>query len=316
MDERNPVPSISAIIPVWNRAHLIGATVNSVLAQTFPADWSLEIILVDDGSTDDLEGALHPYRNRINYIRHQHNAGAAAARNTGIVASTGDYLAFLDSDDVWMRNKLATQIAFMQANDYNASCTACYLSRAEGSTVVWPQYETGLLGLTDVVWGCFLSPGTTMICRRSVFEDVGMFDPTLERCEDWDWLLRFCSRHHLAYLAVPLAQREPSPHADRYQVLTALRHIRATHFSTLLPRHQRHFEAALALEAAATHSRQGRRLPALAKLIKSLYLAPFDHATLAKIVFSRFRVDATTVAEYAPSGTSDSIWSVVSSNKP
>jgi glycosyltransferase involved in cell wall biosynthesis len=284
-----PVPSISVIVPLWNRAHVIGAAVDSVLAQKVPVDWSVEIILVDDGSTDDLERALRPYGNRIRRIRHQRNFGAAAARNTGIAASTGDYLAFLDSDDVWMPNKLVTQISFMQGNDYRLSCTACYLARPGGPTVIWPQYKTGLLGLADIVWGCFLSPGTTMVCRPSVFDRVGMFDSTLGRHEDWDWLLRFSSRHHLAYLAEPLARREPSPHANRRQVLAALDRIRATHRSTLLPRDKRHFEAALALEAAAAHFRQGHRLPALGNLIKSLWLAPFDHATLATVVSSRFR---------------------------
>jgi glycosyltransferase involved in cell wall biosynthesis len=283
------VPSISIIIPLWNRAHVIGAAVDSVLAQKVPADWSQEIILVDDGSTDDLDGVLRPYGNRISRIRHQCNFGAAAARNTGIAASTGDYLAFLDSDDVWMPNKLASQISFMQGNDYGLSCTACYLARPGGSTVIWPLYETGSLGLADIVWGCFLSPGTTMVCRRSVFERVGMFDSTLGRHEDWDWLLRFSSKHSLAYLAEPLARREPSPHANRRQVLAALDQIRATHRRTLPPRDQRHFEAALALEAAAAHFRQGHRLPALGNLIKSLWLAPFDHATLATVVSSRFR---------------------------
>jgi glycosyltransferase involved in cell wall biosynthesis len=284
-----PVPSVSVIIPLWNRAHAIEAAVDSVLAQRVPADWSLEIILVDDGSTDDLEGALRQYGNRISCIRHQRNYGAAAARNTGIAASTGEYLAFLDSDDVWMPNKLATQIAFMQSHDYGLCCTACYLARPGGPTVIWPQYETGLLGLADIVWGCFLSPGTTMVCRPSVFERVGMFDSTLGRHEDWDWLLRFSSKHHLPYLAEPLARREPSPHANRRQVLAALDRIRATHRGTLSPRDRRHFEAALALEAAAAHFRQGHRLPALGNLIKSLWLAPFDHATLATVVSTRLR---------------------------
>jgi glycosyltransferase involved in cell wall biosynthesis len=282
------VPSISAIIPVWNRAHVVGAAIDSVLTQEIPADWSLEVILVDDGSTDDLDGALRPYGNRISRIRHQRNAGAAAARNTGIRATTGDYLAFLDSDDVWMPNKLETQIAFMQTNGYSASCTACYLARPGGQTVIWPRYEAGLVRLADIVWGCFLSPGTTLVCRPSVFKDVGMFDSTLARHEDWDWLLRFLSRHRLAYVAEPLAWREPSPHANKHQVLSALKQIRATHLSTLPPRDQRHFEAALALETAAAHFRQGDRLPALGGLLKSIWLAPLDHATLFAIVSSRF----------------------------
>jgi glycosyltransferase involved in cell wall biosynthesis len=282
------VPSISAIVPVWNRAHVIGAAIDSVLTQEIPANWSLEIILVDDGSTDDLGGALRVYGNRISCIRHKQNAGAAAARNTGIAAATGDYLAFLDSDDVWTSKKLLTQIAFMEANGYSASCTACYLVRPSGRTVIWPQYETGVLGLAEFVWGCFLSPGTTMVCQPSVFKDVGVFDSTLARHEDWDWLLRFSSGHQLAYLAEPLAWREPSPHANKDEVLRALEQIRATHLSTLQPRDQRHFEAALALESAAAHFRQGHRLPALGGLLKSLWRAPLDHATLLAVVSSRF----------------------------
>jgi glycosyltransferase involved in cell wall biosynthesis len=282
------MPSVSVIVPLWNRAHAIGAAVDSILTQQVSGDWPLEIILIDDGSSDDLDAALRPYGDRVTLIRHQRNAGAAAARNTGITAATGEYVAFLDSDDVWLPNKLSIQIRFMQANGHSASCTACYLARPGAPVVVWPQYKTGLLGLADIVWGCFLSPGTTMVCRSSVFKDVGVFDSTLQRHEDWDWLLRFARQHRLAYLAEPLARREPSPHANKHQVLSAIERIRAAHLPALRPRDKRHFEAALALEAAAAHYRQGDRLPALSDLLRSLAHAPFDHAALFAILSSRF----------------------------
>ena len=283
------MPSISVIIPVWNRAHVIGAALDSVVTQPLPGpDWSLEVILADDGSTDDLDGALRPYDGRIRLIRHERNAGAAAARNTGIAAATGDYLAFLDSDDVWMPNKLATQIKFMQVNGSSASCTACLLARPAGPMVVWPRYKTGILTRADIVWGCFLSPGTTMICERRIFRDVGVFDTGYARHEDWDWLLRFTARHDLGYLAEPLAQRDPSPYANRVQALSALERIGAKHLATLPPRDRRHLEAALAFDAAAAHFRQGYRYAGLCALFKSLWLAPFDHTAISAAVSSRF----------------------------
>lgn len=283
------MPSISVIIPVWNRAPVIGAALDSVLAQRLPtADWSMEIILVDDGSTDDLDGALRPYGGQITCIHHERNAGAAAARNTGITAAKGDYLAFLDSDDVWLPDKLVTQIKFMQDNAYPASCTACYLARPGAPMVIWPRYKTGVLTRADIVWGCFLSPGTTMICQTSLFRENGDFDTGFERHEDWDWLLRFTGRHDLAYLAEPLAQRDPSPHANRLQALKVIDRIGAKHLSTLPPRDRRHLEAALAFEAAAAHFRQGYRYAALCALFRSLWLAPFDHAALSAVVSSRF----------------------------
>jgi glycosyltransferase involved in cell wall biosynthesis len=283
------MPCISVIIPVWNRAHVIGPAIDSVVTQQLPApDWSLEIIVVDDGSTDDLDGALHPYGGRIRLVRHERNTGAAAARNTGIAAATGDYLAFLDSDDVWMPNKLTTQIKFMQANGYAASCTACFLARVAAPVVIWPRYKTGVLTRADIVWGCFLSPGTTMICQPWVFRDVGVFDTKFTRHEDWDWLLRFTARHDLAYLAEPLARRDPSPHANRVQALSAIERIGAKHLSTLPRRDRRHLEAALAFDAAAAHFRQGYRYAALCALLKSLWLAPFDHAAISAVVAGRF----------------------------
>lgn len=99
-------PSFSIILPVYNRAHSIGAALTSLLAQTRPAE---EIIVVDDGSTDDLEAALAPYRAHVRLIR-QANAGVAAARNAGAAAARGGWLTFQDSDDLWTRDHLATVV--------------------------------------------------------------------------------------------------------------------------------------------------------------------------------------------------------------
>src|SRR5258708_5431403 len=116
--------SVSVIVPVWNRAHSVPAAIDSVLAQQLPTGWSLHVIVVDDGSTDDLVGALRPYGSGIIHIRRESNGGAAAARNTGVGAARGHYVAFLDSDDVWLPRNLPSQIDAMRKNNWPARCTA------------------------------------------------------------------------------------------------------------------------------------------------------------------------------------------------
>ena len=281
--------TIDVIIPVWNRAHSVRQAIDSVLAQKLPPDSALRVIVADDGSTDDLAGALQRYDARVSRVRHDRNRGAAAARNTGIAAADGDLLAFLDSDDVWEPDKLVRQIAFMRKHGYAASCTACHLVRAGQPGVVWPHYETGSLSRADLIWGCFVSPGTTMICEPRVFSEIGVFDTDFQRFEDWDWLLRFAVRYRLGYLAEPLARREPSWFADAQQTLDALEKIDEKHYSALPGIARRHFRAALACEKSAAHYRQENWPAALGALLRSFLMAPLAHAWLRALVASRFQ---------------------------
>lgn len=108
-------PTVSAIIPTYNRAHLVGRAIKSALAQTWQ---DLELIIVDDGSNDNTESLVNSFDDpRIRYIRHNVNRGVAAARNTGIKAAKGEYLAFLDSDDEWMTDKLERQLNVFKTSD-------------------------------------------------------------------------------------------------------------------------------------------------------------------------------------------------------
>ncbi|HRO28701.1 MAG TPA: glycosyltransferase family A protein, partial [Luteimonas sp.] len=107
------IPETSVIIPTWNRRELIGRAIDSVLAQTRPVD---EVIVVDDGSTDDTQAYLADrYGERISCIR-QANAGVSAARNRGLAMARGRYIALLDSDDEWLPEKTQRQVAFLDAN--------------------------------------------------------------------------------------------------------------------------------------------------------------------------------------------------------
>lgn len=267
---------------------MIAAAVDSVLTQSVD-DWSMQLIVVDDASTDGLAIALRPYGERVTCIRHATNQGAAAARNTGIAAAKGDLIAFLDSDDVWLPGKLATQIAFMLKAGYAATCTACHLARPGAPDQVWPQYRTGAIARSQLVWGCFLSPGTTMLCRPQVFETAGVFDTHLARHEDWDWLLRFSARDELGFLAQPLARREPSPYANSQIVLRALEIMEAKHSGSLPRRERRHFKAALSFEAGAAHYHEGHWGPALRELIRSVWTVPIGHAGVRAILASRLQ---------------------------
>jgi hypothetical protein len=139
----------------------------------------------------------------------------------------------------------------------------------------------------DLIWGCFLSPGTTMICEAGIFKAVGPFDTTLKRHEDWDWLLRLTEKFDLAYLGTPLARREPSPNINTSQVQDALEKIRAKHIDRLPPPLQRSFEAAIAWETAAAYHRDGDYWAVLRAMLKSLRLAPFGHRGLGTIISKR-----------------------------
>jgi glycosyltransferase involved in cell wall biosynthesis len=188
-------PLVSVVIPAYNRAALLGRAVNSVLEQSFQ---DFEILIVDDGSTDNTAEVVQGFEDpRIRYIRHAKNAGEAAARNTGIHAARGQYVAFLDSDDYWLAGKLELQVRVLEADEAMYSCSTQYYE-IKGSrrkicprTIApWPRY---LLEEMD------LGIGTTLLIRRDCYEKVGIYDETIVRSPDYEWLIRYGQMfpHHL-----------------------------------------------------------------------------------------------------------------------
>jgi glycosyltransferase involved in cell wall biosynthesis len=282
------VPAIDVVIPVWNRAHIVDRAIESALAQELAgADWSIRPIVVDDGSTDDLDRVLARFGDRIMCVRHARNKGAAAARNSGVEAATGDFVAFLDSDDVWLPGKIAAQIAFMELQRHRASSTAYRLKRLGAPEFVSPRYPTGTLGLSDFAWGCFVSPGSTLICRREVFDRIGLFDEALHRLEDWDWLLRYAEQYPLGFLARPLASIEVTPPAQGAKELAALDRLATRHAAMLRSRDGRAFAAGIAVERAAIHFRGGRWLASGLALAKALRLVPLGNVALGAVMHNR-----------------------------
>jgi glycosyltransferase involved in cell wall biosynthesis len=187
----NHVPKMSVIMPAYNTAHLIAASLDSVFAQSFQ---DLEIIVTNDGSPDtaELELVLAPYMDRIIYIK-QENKRAAGARNTAICRARGEFLAFLDSDDAWFPHHLATQMKlFEQDPGLDLVYSDCFAwsdpSRRDTFMERCPS-EGPATFVTLVPERCQI-PISTVVVRKKTIENAGLFDEKLLRCDDYDMWLR------------------------------------------------------------------------------------------------------------------------------
>jgi glycosyltransferase involved in cell wall biosynthesis len=281
------MPIISVIIPTWNRANSVGKAIESALSQELPDGHSLEVVVVDDGSSDQPQERLARFGDRIRLVRHPKNLGAAAARNSGCEAATGEYIAFLDSDDWWLPGKLVAQMAFMRDEDFDASCTAYLLERRPGRFIVSPRNRTGGLSLSDLVWGCFVSPGSTLLCKNAAFSDVGPLDTTLRRLEDWDWLMRLTRTRRLGFLAKPLASVAPSVGVDQAAVLAALDRVAGKHLSELTGSNRRRFKAGYHMQRAAALLRSDSKARAVSELVLSLGMSPLNNQALLAMLHNR-----------------------------
>jgi GT2 family glycosyltransferase len=178
---------VSVIIPTHNRGLLLEKAIRSVLAQTYP---HREIIVVDDGSTDDTRSRVQAYVPSVRYI-YQPNQGAAAARNTGIAHGRGEYVAFLDDDDLWLPRKLELQAKLLVENPrVGLVYTWRLLTDLEGHVlpqIQRPMHRGNVLG--ELLLGCFVVPSVVMV-RREWLDRVGLFDTGLRTGEDWDLWLR------------------------------------------------------------------------------------------------------------------------------
>ncbi len=199
--------TISVVIPTYNRARIVGDAVASALAQTYPPS---EVIVVDDGSKDDTAAALEVFGGRVQYIRQQ-NGGPAAARNTGIRRSSGRFVAFLDSDDLWKPDKLRLQMGVFEgdASLGIVSCLSDYVT-FEGRPIFPPGPARATIragsrgGVRALLLANTVSGGSSAVVRRECLDDVGLFDESLRGVEDWDFWLRAAKRHAIGFVNEPL----------------------------------------------------------------------------------------------------------------
>lgn len=211
--------SVSVIIPTYNRADFIAETLESVLTQTYEP---CEIIIVDNGSTDDTLARLAPYGDVVRVIGEaQSGMGGAYARNTGIKHAKGDYIAILDSDDLWHPDKLKLQMALL-TNDKN-------LAWAYSDSVEFEHDKSNILYVQSKRFklheGMILKPlfiknfivSATPVIRRDVFDQVGFYHP-LPKATDWDMMLRIAANYPIALVPQILAYKRR--HAANVTTLT------------------------------------------------------------------------------------------------
>ena len=200
---------VTLIMPTYNCASFIRAALDSVFNQTRPPD---EVIVVDDRSTDNTSEILLSYGDRIICITSLDSGGyASAVRNVGLAAATGDYIAFLDADDVWFPNKLAEQIAVLDANPDVQMVYANFNRTDENDNVIHPApnrphaIENGRIVETDEYWEdafcqlavrCFMHT-STVVLRKSVLDIVGAFDSSILYYEDAELWMRITHSHRV-----------------------------------------------------------------------------------------------------------------------
>jgi len=207
-------PTVSVVLPVFNGELCIGRAVQSVLRQTVS---DLELVVIDDGSADCTSSVVSRYSEpRLKFVKFAKNSGTSAARNAGISLARGEYIAFLDSDDEWLPDKLERQVETIRASSVTTgiSTTGFRIHR-----VVSGRYED-IIPDPHADWQrqqltmCALGPGSTLMVKRDVFRQVGMFDVALRRFEDWDWMIRCLALRKIVIcprvLAVLHVDRRPS----------------------------------------------------------------------------------------------------------
>lgn len=198
---------VSIVIPAYNKAALTVKTVESALKQTYK---NIEVIVVDDGSTDNTQQLLYPYisSNRIKYF-HKENGGACSARNVGIKLSTGDYIALIDCDDIYLPEKIELSINYLENNpDFGFVYTRAYFIDEQDSILrEYPNRKIIHSGwiAKQLLLRNFI-PNSTVVVRKKYFEKTGLFDESVFIPADWDMWLRLSENYKSGYINLPLTR--------------------------------------------------------------------------------------------------------------
>jgi glycosyltransferase involved in cell wall biosynthesis/ubiquinone/menaquinone biosynthesis C-methylase UbiE len=287
---------VSVVIPTYNYAHFLIATLESVLAQTYG---HYEIIIVDDGSTDDTRQRLKPYWDRIRYV-YQENQGLSAARNTGIREARGELIALLDSDDLWHPRKLEMEARYLAEHPEVALVASDDVARgytdsprqgwSERPPQEWPAIDDDALAEARTVTLDHLVlrshfGACGVLVRKACFAAVGLFDTSLRSCEDRDMWIRIASRYRVARLALPLwwyrlhagSMQKCSARMEEYEY-----QVLGKAFSQLPPLRRRFFLRQKAYSragysAALLYTHDGQQFLALRRILYSFLRWPLPY---------------------------------------
>ena len=202
---------VSVVIPTYNRADFLREAIASVLQQDYP---DVELIVVDDGSCDGTAAVVSGFGPAVQYLW-QENRGVSAARNRGVAASTGDLIAFLDSDDLWLPRKISAQVAYFEAHVDAQACHTDEIWIRRGVRVNERRIHRkhGGWQFLASLRRCLISPSAVMM-RRTLWDRLGGFDETLPACEDYDLWLRLTAVVPVGFLPQRLVVKRGG-HADQ-----------------------------------------------------------------------------------------------------
>lgn len=290
---QDAIPAVSVIIPTYNRAQLVCRAIRSVLGQSYG---DFEILVVDDASTDDTEAKVKALGDtRIRYLRQRENQDVSAARNRGMRAARGQFIAFLDSDDEWLPEKLELQLRVMRKAPQTVGLvyTGEIARHDDGSERIRLPVHRG-----DVLEALLLlnitgAGSTSVLMRRDVVRVVGFFDETIPAMEDYDYWIRVARFYQFDFVNQPLVRYYEDQRGDRRSLLResdmrARQHL----FQKFRPELNRAGLAHHFLLASAKRRMKGieraDRLGALALVVRAMTLAPAEplsYRLLYRIIF-------------------------------
>lgn len=194
---------VTVVVPTHNRRHLVAQAINAILWQRGVL---IELVVVDDGSTDGTGPWLDRIAakdSRIKVVHHARPQFISAARNAGIALASGRWVAFCDDDDLWARDKLATQLGLLRAQSARWSCTGI-VAVNERLDIVGHHHVRGGEVLADLLKTNGVPTGSSVVAERRLLEEIGGFDPALRGSEDWDVWIRLAQHSRLAAVDRPL----------------------------------------------------------------------------------------------------------------
>ena len=197
-------PTVSVIIPTYNRAHLVARAIQSVLNQTYK---DFELIIVDDGSTDNTEDIIKEFQKkdeRIKYIKHDKNRGGSAARNTGIKAARGNFIAFLDSDDEYLSYKLEKNVNILKNANSNVSIVYSNILIIDNK-IKFKGIKKGISGniYNNILLTNFIHLNSVLVKRECFLKEL--FDERFPRHQEWDLWIRLAKKYKFTYIDDVLA---------------------------------------------------------------------------------------------------------------
>ena len=207
----NDSPKVSVIVPTYNRANRLEGTLRSIVSQTYQ---DFELIVVDDGSTDNTSKVIESFPS-AQYLPMKKNSGVSKARNIGLACAKGEFICFLDSDDLWKEKKLEIQIHWMESNTDNQVCYTDEIWVRNGVRVNQMNKHRKYTGdiFRHCLALCIVSPSSVMI-RAKLFSEIGNFDESLPACEDYDLWLRIAVKYAFHFIEEPLIIKQGG-HGDQ-----------------------------------------------------------------------------------------------------